>query len=146
MRKGQRFARAFKRAVAVEYLQSGEERKVIALKYGLPSVQTVSNWVSLFQTVSNWVSLYLTPHEIETKCVNLPRINVNAVEMSNVEKTNSEVPVESQQAVIDQLQKQLQKLEKQLQFEKDRNYALNTLIDIAEEQGIRIRKKSGVKR
>ena len=41
MRKGQRFARAFKRAVAVEYLQSGEERKVIALKYGLPSVQTV---------------------------------------------------------------------------------------------------------
>ena len=57
MRKGQRFARAFKRAVAVEYLQSGEERKVIALKYGLPSVQTVSNWVSL----------YLTPHEIETK-------------------------------------------------------------------------------
>jgi len=120
----------------VEYLQSGEERKVIAMKYGLPNVQTVSNWVSL----------YLTPHEIETKCVNLPRINVNAVEMSNVEKTNSEVPVESQQAVIDQLQKQLQKLEKQLQFEKDRNYALNTLIDIAEEQGIRIRKKSGVKR
>lgn len=72
--------------------------------------------------------------------------HVNAIEMSNVEKTNSEVPVENQQAVIDQLQKQLQKLEKQLQFEKDRNYALNTLIDIAEEQGIRIRKKSGVKR
>ena len=136
-------SRAFKRAVAVEYLQSGEERKVIALKYGLPSVQT---GLPSVQTVSNWVSLYLTPHEIETKCVNLPRINVNAVEMSNVEKTNSEVPVESQQAVIDQLQKQLQKLEKQLQFEKDRNYALNTLIDIAEEQGIRIRKKSGVKR
>ena len=67
-------------------------------------------------------------------------------EMSNVEKTNSEFPVENQQAVIDQFQKQLQKLEKQLQFEKDRNYALNTLIDIAEEQGIRIRKKSGVKR
>ena len=131
MRKGQRFARAFKRAVAVEYLQSGEERKVIALKYGLPNVQTVSNWVSL----------YLTPHEIETKCVDLPRINVNAVEMPNVENAKSAVPVESQQ-----VQKQLQKLEKQLQFEKDRNYALNTLIDIAEEQGIRIRKKSGVKR
>ena len=29
MRKGQHFARTFKRAVAVEYLQSGEERKVI---------------------------------------------------------------------------------------------------------------------
>ena len=100
---------------------------MIALKYGLPNVQTVSNWVSL----------YLTPHEIETKCVDLPRINVNAVEMPNVENAKSAVPVESQQAVIEQLQKQLQKLEKQLQFEKDRNYALNTLIDIAEEQGIR---------
>ena len=136
MRKGQRFARAFKRAVAVEYLQSGEERKVIAMKYGLPSVQTISNWVSL----------YLTPHEIETKCVNLPRINVNAVEMSNVETPQPQVPFEDQQAVIEQLQRQLQKLEKQLRFEKDRNYALNTLIDIAEEQGIKIRKKSGVKR
>lgn len=136
MRKGQHFARAFKRAVAVEYLQSGEERKVIAMKYGLPSVQTISNWVSL----------YLTPHEIETKCVNLPRINVNAVEMAKIETPQPQVPLENQQAVIEQLQKQLQKFEKQLQFEKDRNYALNTLIDIAEEQGIKIRKKSGVKR
>ena len=136
MRKDQHFARAFKRAVAVEYLQSGEERKVIAMKYGLPNVQTISNWVSL----------YLTPHEIETKCVNLPRINVNAVEMSNVETPRPQVRLEDQQAVIEQLQRQLQKLEKQLHFEKDRNYALNTLIDIAEEQGIKIRKKSGVKR
>ena len=47
MRKGQHFARAFKRAVAVEYLQSGEERKAIAMKYGLPNVQTISNWVSI---------------------------------------------------------------------------------------------------
>ena len=136
MRKGQHFARAFKRAVAVEYLQSGEERKVIAMKYGLPNVQTISNWVNL----------YLTPHEIETKCVNLSRINVNAIEMSKVETPQPQVPLENQQAVIEQLQKQLQRLEKQLQFEKDRNYALNTLIDIAEEQGIKIRKKSGVKR
>ena len=125
MRKGQHFARAFKRAVAVEYLQSGEERKVIAMKYGLPNVQTISNWVSL----------YRTPHEIETKCVNLPRINVNAVEMAKVETPQPQVPLENQQAVIEQLQ-----------FEKDRNYALNTLIDLAEEQGIKIRKKSGVKR
>ena len=57
-----------------------------------------------------------------------------------------QLPLVDQSATIEQLQKQLQKLEKQLQFEKDRNYALNTLIDIAEEQGIKIRKKSGVKR
>jgi uncharacterized FlaG/YvyC family protein len=52
---------------------------------------------------------------------------------------------QDQSATIEQLQKQLAKLEKQLKFERDRNYALNVLIDIAEEQGIKIRKKSGVK-
>ena len=126
----------FKRAVAVEYLQTGVPRTEIAMKYGLPSVQTVSNWVSCC----------LTPLEIQTKCVNLPRINISEFEMTEQQSTPDTVPVEDQQAVIDQLQKQLQKLEKELRFEKDRNLALNTLIDICEEQGIRIRKKSGVKR
>ena len=136
MRRGKRYSRMFKRAVAVEYLQTGVPRTEIAMKYGLPNVQTVSNWVSLC----------LTPLEIQTKCVNLPRINITDLEMAEQKSTSKSVPVEDQQAVIDQLQKQLQKLEKQLQFEKDRNLALNTLIDICEEQGIRIRKKSGVKR
>ena len=126
----------FMRAVAVEYLQTGVPRTEIAMKYGLPSVQTVSNWVSCC----------LTPLEIQTKCVNLPRINISEFEMTEQQSTPDTVPVEDQQAVIDQLQKQLQKLEKELRFEKDRNLALNTLIDICEEQGIRIRKKSGVKR
>jgi len=126
----------FKRAVAVEYLQTGVPRTEIAMKYGLPSIQTVSNWVNCC----------LTPLEIQTKCVNLPRINISEFEMTEQQSTPDTVPVEDQQAVIDQLQKQLQKLEKELQFEKDRNLALNTLIDICEEQGIRIRKKSGVKR
>ena len=98
------------------------------------------------QTVSTWVSLCLSPVQIQAKCVNLPRINITDLEMAEQKSTSKSVPVEDQQAVIDQLQKQLQKLEKQLQFEKDRNLALNTLIDICEEQGIRIRKKSGVKR
>ena len=136
MRRGKRYSRMFKRAVAVEYLQTGVPRTEIAMKYGLPSVQTVSNWVNCC----------LTPLEIQTKCVNLPRINISEFEMKEQQSTPESVPVEDQQAVIDQLQKQLQKLEKQLQFEKDRNLALNTLIDICEEQGIRIRKKSGVKR
>ena len=136
MRRGRRYSRMFKRAVAVEYLQTGVPRTEIAMKYGLPNVQLVSTWVSNC----------LTPLEIQTKCVNLPRINISEFEMTEKESTPEAVPVEDQQAVIDQLQKQLQKLEKELQFEKDRNLALNTLIDICEEQGIRIRKKSGVKR
>jgi hypothetical protein len=50
-----------------------------------------------------------------------------------------------QTALIEAQRKQIEKLEKQLKYSQDRVLALNTLIDIAEEQGIRIRKKSGAK-
>ncbi|MCQ2222120.1 MAG: hypothetical protein MJZ12_12065 [Prevotella sp.] len=50
-----------------------------------------------------------------------------------------------QSATIEALQKQIAKLEKELKKSEDKNLALNVMIDIAEEQGIRIRKKSGVK-
>ena len=43
------------------------------------------------------------------------------------------------------LQKKVSRLEAQLKRSEDKNLALNTLIDIAEAQGIRIRKKSGAK-
>jgi len=136
MRRGQHFSRAFKRAIAVEYLQTGVRRQDLAVKYGLPNVQSVSNWVNL----------YLTPHEIETKCVDLPSLNVSTLNMADIKNPAEQFPPSDQSATIGQLQKQVAKLEKQLKFERDRNLALNTLIDICEEQGIKIRKKSGVKR
>ena len=56
-----------------------------------------------------------------------------------------EQPVTDQSALISALQKQIQKLEADLKKSQDKNLALNVMIDIAEEQGIRIRKKSGAK-
>ena len=53
--------------------------------------------------------------------------------------------VASMSALIEAQRKQIEKLEKQLKYSQDKNLALNTLIDIAEEQGIKIRKKSGAK-
>ena len=50
-----------------------------------------------------------------------------------------------QTALIEAQRRQIEKLEKQLKYSQDKVLALNTLIDIAEEQGIRIRKKSGAK-
>ena len=50
-----------------------------------------------------------------------------------------------QAALIEAQRRQIEKLEKQLKYSQDKVLALNTLIDIAEEQGIRIRKKSGAK-
>jgi hypothetical protein len=52
---------------------------------------------------------------------------------------------ESQSARIEELEKQVKALEAKLKRSEDKNLALNVLIDIAEEQGIRVRKKSGVK-
>ena len=48
-------------------------------------------------------------------------------------------------ALVEAQRKQIEKLEKQLKYSQDKNLALNTLIDVAEEHGLRIRKKSGAK-
>ena len=53
--------------------------------------------------------------------------------------------VAAMSALIEAQRKQIEKLEKDLKYNKDKVFALNTLIDIAEEQGIRIRNKSGAK-
>ena len=53
--------------------------------------------------------------------------------------------VADQEALIAAQSRQIEQLEKQLKHSQDKVLALNTLIDIAEEQGIRIRKKSGAK-
>lgn len=123
--------RAYRRAIAIEYMQSGKDRQQICLKYGLKSQATLSNWVSC----------YLTPYEIETKCVSLhPEELFSAENMKLTEETSA-----SQSARIEELEKQIKALEAKLKRSEDKNLALNTLIDIAEEQGIRVRKKSGVK-
>lgn len=124
--------RAFRRAVAIEYVQSGKDRQQICLKYGLKSQSTLSNWVCS----------YLTPYEIETKCVSLhPEELFSGEEMIR----NSEENAASQSSRIEELEKQVKALEAKLKRSEDKNLALNTLIDIAEEQGLRIRKKSGAK-
>ena len=58
---------------------------------------------------------------------------------------NSEENAASQSSRIEELEKQVKALEAKLKRSEDKNLALNTLIDIAEEQGLRIRKKSGAK-
>jgi predicted nucleic acid-binding Zn-ribbon protein len=66
---------------------------------------------------------------------------------SDMSKERHEEPMDvaSMSALIEAQRKQIEKLEKQLKYSQDKNLALNTLIDIAEEQGIKIRKKSGAK-
>ena len=123
-----RFSRAMKRSICIEYMQSGKSRKEIAMKYGLPNVNILSSWLCSC----------LTPLEIHEKCASLPLEN-------DKEGAKMNKGLEDQSALVESLQKQVSKLEKDLRRSQDKVIALNTLIDIAEEQGIHIRKKSGAK-
>ena len=128
----QKFSRSLKRSICIEYMQSGMSRKEIALKYNLPSTNTLSSWINSC----------LSPLEIHEKCASLP---LETVQMDN-EMAKEEVHnVAELTALVEAQRKQIEKLEKQLKYSQDKNLALNTLIDVIEEQGIKVRKKAGVK-
>ena len=128
----QKFSRALKRAICIEYMQSSKKRHEIAIKYGIPNVNMLSGWVHSC----------LSPLEIQNKCVNLPPVNDSQrLEMAQEDSQTTSDCLSR----IEILEKQIQKLETDLKKAKDKNLALNTLIDIAEERGIKIRKKSGAK-
>ena len=131
----QKFSRALKRSICIEYMQSGKSRKEIAMKYNLPSVGTLSGWIHSC----------LSPLEIHEKCASLPPVTVQTD--SAMAKKTEEMPMDvaSMSALIEAQRKQIAKLEKELKYSQDKNLALNTLIDVIEEQGIKVRKKAGVK-
>ena len=127
-KKRGRISKAFKREVAIEYIQGGGTMQEIALKYNLPNLQTVSNWVRC----------YLTPEEIQNKRLSLPQETQKDTSMPEKQDT-------SKDSMISALEQRIQDLEKLLKHSQLKCKALDTLIDIAEEQGIQIRKKSGDK-
>ena len=127
-KKRGRISKAFKREVAIEYIQGGGTLQEIALKYNLPNLQTVSNWVRC----------YLTPEEIQNKRLSLPQETQKDTSMPEKQDTPKDL-------MISALEQRIQDLEKLLKHSQLKCKALDTLIDIAEEQGIRIRKKSGAK-
>ena len=128
----QKFSRALKRSICIEYMQSGKSRKEIAMKYNLPNTTLLSSWIQSC----------LSPLEIHEKCASLP---LETVQMDN-EMAKEEVHnVAELTALVEAQRKQIDRLEKQLKYSQDKNLALNTLIDVIEEQGIKVRKKAGVK-
>ena len=127
-----KFSRGLKRSICIEYMQSGKSRKEIAMKYGLPSTNLLSAWIQSC----------LSPLEIHEKCASLPR---ETVQMDNEMAKSETHSVAELTALVEAQRKQIEKLEKQLKYSQDKNLALNTLIDVIEEQGIKVRKKAGVK-
>ena len=128
----QKFSRGLKRSICIEYMQSGKSRQEIAMKYGLPSTNLLSSWIHSC----------LSPFEIHEKCASLPRETVQMDNEMAKEETHSAAELS---ALVEAQRKQIEKLEKDLKYSQDKNLALNTLIDVIEEQGIKVRKKAGVK-
>ena len=131
----QKFSHSLKRSICIEYMQSGKSRKEIALKYNLPSVNTLASWINSC----------LSPLEIHEKCASLQPVTVQMDSNMAQKKEEAPMDVAAMSALIEAQRKQIEKLEKQLKYSQDKNLALNTLIDVIEEQGIKVRKKAGVK-
>ena len=115
-----------KQQCITEYLTQGIGYRQLAAKYGV-SRTTINKWVMIHQGIHN---LPLTQKQVQ----------YNSSAMNSSKEKSSEVALQNQAA----LQQKIALLEKQLQWEKLRADALDTMINIAEQQlEITIRKKSG---
>ena len=105
------------------------------MKYNLPSVGILSGWINSC----------LSPLEIHEKCASLQPVTIQMDSNMAQKKEDTPMDVAAMSALIEAQKKQIAKLEKDLKYSQDKNLALNTLIDVIEEQGIKVRKKAGVK-
>ena len=109
-----------------EYLQQGSGYRKLASKYGI-SRTTICKWVQIYQGIHGLDRTYKQQsHYLR--------------DMNDPQKKR----LPKKQFTPDDLQQKIATLEKQLQWEKLRADALDTLINVAEEKlNISIRKKSG---
>jgi len=115
-----------KNQVIREYLGGGTSYRKLSAKYGM-SRDVINKWVMVHQGIHN-----LPP------CDQQQKYYISAMNSSKKKAINE------QQQTFDALQQKIAILEKQLQWEKLRADALDTMINIAEKQlNVPIRKKSG---
>ena len=115
-----------KEQLIAEYLTQGGGFRKLAEKYGI-SRTTICKWVAIYQGIHN-----LPPTEKQQR--------YSTSSMNSSKKELATEQLHSNEA----LQQKIAALEKQLEWEKLRTEALNTMIDIAEKDlNIPIRKKPG---
>lgn len=114
-----------KTQIITEYLTQGGGFRKLAEKYGI-SRTTICKWVLIYQGIHN-----LPPTE---KQLTYSNSSMNSLPGNST----------SQEQSVKELEQKIKALEKQLEWEKLRIEALNTMIDIAEKDlNISIRKKPG---
>jgi transposase-like protein len=116
-----------KKEAVREYLEEGKSYRELSEKYGVNRT-TLNKWVLVHQGIHN-----------------LPRCHKQV----SYDLQQKKLGKKSKQAVKEhqsELEKKIEVLEKQLQWEKLRSKALDTMITVAErELNIEIRKKPGTK-
>ena len=115
-----------KQQCITEYLTQGVGYRKLATKYGV-SRTTINKWVMIHQGIHN---LPLSEKQVKynTSSMNSSKSKPSLEQLQNMEAMQAKIAL----------------LEKQLQWEKLRADALDTMINIAEKQlDISIRKKSG---
>ena len=120
-RKGYWFSQEERIAIVQEFEKSGMSLTQIQAKYGIKGHSTVYRWRKDLQNS-------------EKMCTFAAEIKPQVAD---------EVPMKKRSA--EELEAENKKLSKDLEWAELQIKALNTLIDIAESQGIQIRKKSGAK-
>ena len=114
-----------KTQIITEYLTTGTGFRVLAEKYGINRT-TICKWVAIHQGIHN-----LPPTEKQQRYL--------TSSMNSSRKKSA-----TQEESVKELEQKITALEKQLEWEKLRSEALNTMIDIAEKDlNIQIRKKPG---
>ena len=127
-RSKSKFTREQRLAIIEEYEKGALTGKEISEKYGIKYPSMIFNWRKRLQKPH----VYLRKSE---------KSSTFAAEIKP--QVADEVPMKKRSA--EELEAEVKRLTKELEWARLQNKALNTLIDIAEEQGIRIRKKSGAK-
>jgi transposase-like protein len=128
-RRRSNFTREQRLAIIEEYEQGTLTGAEIAQKYGFKSPSLIFNWR---ERLLNPRPRLRNPKKSSTFA---PEIMPQVADSEPMKKKTPE-----------ELEAEVKRLTKELEWAQLQNKALNTLIDIAEEQGIRIRKKSGAKR
>jgi len=114
-----------KTQIITEYLTQGVGFRKLAKKYGI-SRTTICKWVAIYQGIHN------LPFTEKQKRYSTSSMNSSPKKSSSHDQS------------VEELQQKIAALEKQLQWEKLRSEALDTMINIAEKDlNIQIRKKPG---
>lgn len=126
--KPSQFTRTEKLQIIQDYETGNLSRREISEKYGIKCQSLISMWrIRLQKDNSN----------LQKSKKSTTFATSSDAQMVNEEDMKQKMPAE--------LEAEVKRLTKELEWAKLQNKALNIMIDIAESQGIKIRKKSGAK-